>query len=75
MKTAWEYFNGKKTLIAAGVLILSVFLSEVIVGIWGFNPDWMGNLIRTLDWFGMVFGGAGLTHKGFKAIEPCGKSN
>lgn len=67
MKQAWEFLNGNKTNIAAVVLVISVFLSEVIVGIWGYDPDWMGNTIRTLDWFGMILGGVGLTHKGVKA--------
>ncbi len=65
----WEYFNGYKTNLAAGILILSVFLSEVIVGIWSVEASWMNNIIRTLDWFGMILGGTGLTHKGIKALK------
>lgn len=62
-----NWINGKKTLIAAIIMTLSVILSEVVVGIWGYDPSWMADVIKTLNWIGMLLGSAGIGHKFIKA--------
>ena len=65
-----EFFNGKKTIIAAVMLVISAFLEQVVVGQWGVQASWIAQVIGTLDWFGMILGGVGLTHKGVKVVKP-----
>lgn len=69
LKKAIGWFNGKKTVIAAAVFILSAFFDQVIVAQWDITAAWIPKFTGTLDWFGMVLGGFGLTHKGIKVIE------
>ena len=66
----WTWFDGKKTTIAAGVLVASAFAEQVLVGIWGVTWPWLPQAMQTADWIGMVLGGAGLVHKGVKLIPP-----
>lgn len=66
LKDFWAYFSGKKTAIAAFILILSAFLTEVIVGKWHVENTWILPTIETLNWIGMVLGGIGLGHKAVK---------
>ena len=65
----WEILNGKKTAIATAVLGVSAILSQVVVGIWEYSPDWMPKLVMTLDYVGMVIGSVGLGHKGVKTVK------
>lgn len=62
-----NWFSGKKTLIGATLLLASAFATQVLIGIWGYDPWWMGNTILTLDWVGIVVTGGGFAHKGVKA--------
>lgn len=59
----WDFFNGKKTNLAAGCMIAATFLSQVVVGIWGFNPEWVMPTIKTLEWSGASLGIIGLGDK------------
>lgn len=62
-----EWFNGKKTIIGSVLMTVAIFLTEVVIGFWDYNPAWMPGIISTLNWVGMVLGGTGLIHKGVKA--------
>ena len=64
-----EWFNGKKTVIGSALLFLAVFGNEVLAGLWEFNPSWLTPAIKTCSWFGMLFGGVGLTHKAVKSSQ------
>lgn len=61
-----NWFNGKKTTIAAILMALSMFITEVLIGIWGMEVDWFPMLVKTLNWVGMILGGTGLIHKAIK---------
>lgn len=50
-------------------MMLAIFLSEVIVGIWGVEALWIAPAIKTLNWMGMLLGGTGMAHKLFKKPE------
>ncbi len=69
IKKIWEFLNGKKTLIGGVICFISVFLSEVICGIWGVHTNWLPPLIKTLNWIGMPLVGIGGVHKGIKAAK------
>lgn len=63
----FDWFDGKKTIIAAALLTLAAFLDQVVVGIWGSTATWVPMAIQTLEWVGMILGGVGLAHK---AVKP-----
>jgi len=63
MTDLWKWLNGKKTIIGATLLLASAFATQVIIGIWEFNPDWMPRMVQTLDWIGGVVTTGGLAHK------------
>lgn len=62
----WNWFSGKKTAIAAFILVLSAFCQQVLIGVWGADWTWLPFLISTFEWIGMVLGGTGLVHKAAK---------
>ena len=64
-----EWFNGKKTIIGAGAMLLSAIVTEVVVGIWG--VDWAPLVLinETLLWVGRAFAAGGLLHKGVKVVN------
>ncbi len=37
-------------------------------------PEWIPKLIETLEWFGSLFAGVGLGHKGVKAVRNLDES-
>jgi len=61
-----NWLDGRKTIIGACCLFTGAVLTEVVSGFWGFNPEWMEPTIKTANWFGIVSGGPGLVHKGYK---------
>jgi len=63
MNKIWNWFSGKKVVIASICLIAAKILDEVIIGIWSAQGEWLFNLINTLEWFGATLGAAGLIHK------------
>lgn len=69
MGNLWQWFNGKKTVIATVLFIVSAFFDQVVVAQWGVTADWIPKLTGSLDWFGMILGGFGLTHKGMKIVK------
>lgn len=69
----WEWWNGKKTLVGSVLLLASAFCTQVLVGIWEWNPWWMDKTVLTLDWVGMIVTGGGLAHKGVKYANGGGK--
>lgn len=68
----WTWLSGKKTTIAAVLLVLAAFLQQVVVGQWELSAAWIPKAVATLEWFGMILGGVGLTHKGVKVIKGDG---
>ena len=62
----WNWLSGKKTAIAAALLMIAVVLNEVLVGIWGVDAVALKPTIETLNWFGVALGGVGLAHKAVK---------
>lgn len=62
MEKAIEFLNGKKTYIGAAIYGMSLFLSQVVVGIWGYSPEWLINVIKSLEWTGGILAGIGVTH-------------
>lgn len=70
-KNILNWFNGKKTTIAAALFTVSFFAvqfkTEVLVKIWGVNvPIAFDNSIQTVEWIAGILGGVGLIHKGVK---------
>ena len=61
-----EWFDGKKTIIGTVLLIGGAILTEVVMGIWGIDTAEVRNSASTANWFGLVMGGTGLTHKAVK---------
>ncbi len=70
MKWFWSLINEKKTTIGAGLFLAAMILQKMS-DIWmaGDAPDWTPKLIESLQWFGCVFSGVGLSHKGVKAVK------
>ncbi len=69
MEQFLAWFNGKKTVIATALFIISAFFDQVVIAQWGVSADWIPKLTGTLDWVGMILGGVGLTHKGIKVVK------
>jgi hypothetical protein len=66
MKKIWDYFNGKKTVIAAALLVTATFLSTLLGDTLGYQSAWLDSITELLRWIGMVLGGVGLGHKAVK---------
>ena len=66
MTEFWNWLSGKKTIIGATLLLASAFATQVVIGIWDFDPDWMPRMVETLDWIGGVITAGGLVHKAAK---------
>lgn len=62
----WQALQGKKTTIGAVVLFTGTILTQVIVGIWHVEGEWVEPTIKTIDWVGMAITGVGLIHKSVK---------
>ncbi|MHC4676949.1 MAG: hypothetical protein ACYTBZ_31075 [Planctomycetota bacterium] len=62
----WKWLNGKKTNIAAGLLIASAVLQQVVGGIFEVNATWLPKTVATLNWVGGLLGSGGLIHKAVK---------
>lgn len=67
MNELWTFLSGKKTAIAAGLLMASAFISQVLQAQIGMDAPWLGHAVVILDWFGMALGGTGLWHKHAKS--------
>ncbi len=63
----WNYLDGKKTAIGAGLLLLCKFLTAVVVGVWHYDPSFMDPTIQTLNYIGIGFSSMGLGHKAVKS--------
>jgi hypothetical protein len=59
----WEWLSGKKTTIGATILLASAFCTQVVIGSWGAEQDWLPKFVETLDWVGGLITTGGLTHK------------
>ncbi len=68
MSKILSFLNGKKTNIGGSCLFLSLLLTQVVISIWHFNPEWMQPLIDTLNWAGGILVPAGLVHKQIKKL-------
>lgn len=66
----WNYLNNKKTTIGSALLLSAVVLQKM-AEIWTgeLTPEWIPKVIETLEWFGTLFAGVGLGHKGVKAVQ------
>jgi hypothetical protein len=64
------FFNGKKTIIGSILMTLAIIITEVLVGIWGVEGEWIAPTVKTLNWIGMLLGGTGLLHKAMKGNTP-----
>lgn len=62
-----SWWDGKKTIIAAALLTVSAFITQILLGVWHVEWPWLPNVVTTLEWVGMILGGTGLAHKAFKA--------
>ena len=62
----WNWLNGKKTVIAAILLVVSAILTQVVVGIFEVDAAWVTKVVETLNWVGGFIGTAGLGHKAVK---------
>ena len=68
LERLWKVLDGKKTNIGAGLLFLALMLSS-LASIWDVQALWLEHCIETLQWFGGIFSGTGLAHKGLKQRE------
>lgn len=68
-----KWLDGKKTVIGAVALLLSMIGREVIIGIWGLEHVYLTNTILTLDWIGGVVTTIGLGHKYVKSNGNTGR--
>lgn len=75
MSNLFTYIDGKKTLIGSAFLFAAVFLSEVIVGMWSYTPDWIVPMQQTFEWVGMTITGIGGGHKILKSYMRGGKED
>lgn len=66
----WKFLDSKKTTIGAALFLAATIISAM-AGIWaGDNPpEWIAKVIETLNWFGGMFSGVGLAHKGIKKVK------
>ena len=64
------WIDGHKTEIGGTIMFLSLILTQVFVGIWGAQADWIPKLAATFDWIGAAIVGVGLAHKGVKKASP-----
>lgn len=72
VKQIWDWFDGKKTTIAAAIFTLTFFLTQfesgVLVNIWQVTvPPAFDQTLQSLEWFASILGGTGLIHK---AVKP-----
>jgi len=67
MRNLIEFFNGKKTFIGTIFLFAAVFISEVIIGMWSYSPNWVVPMQQTFEWMGMTIAGIGGGHKMLKS--------
>ncbi len=75
MQTIWKGLNGKKTALGAGLFMAAFILQKMLEIWWGSSiPDWGPKLVETLEWFGGIFSGIGLSHKGIKTWSPSNPS-
>jgi hypothetical protein len=65
----WKQLNGSKTIIGTCILMASAVCTQVVVGFWAFEPEWMTPVVQTLDWVGIALGGTGLGHKIQKRLD------
>jgi len=63
MNEAWEWLNGKKTVIGSVLLLASAFSTQVVIGIWEVDQAWLPRMVETFDWVGGLITTGGLTHK------------
>ena len=73
MNAIIEWFNGKKTIIGTICLWVAAFIAQVALPELGLNVEFGESTISVLNWFGLAFGGVGLTHKGMKAADEADK--
>jgi hypothetical protein len=64
----WLWFNGKKTIIGAVLLMAHAFMQHCVVGIWHYDNPTFLNFDNTVDWLGQGFTGMGITHKLLKEL-------
>lgn len=70
MEAIWNYLDGKKTAIGAGIGTLMGLLSALGL-IWGFDHyTWFPKVLESGDVLAGLFGGTGLLHKAVKALPP-----
>lgn len=67
MESIWNFLDGKKTAIGAGIATLMGITSALGL-IWGFDHfSWFPKVLETGDLAAGLFGGTGLIHKAIKA--------
>jgi len=70
MRKVWTWFNEKKTTIGAALFFAAMLLQKMgEIWLGTESPDWIPKLIESLEWFGGIFSGIGLSHKGVKILE------
>lgn len=62
----WRWFDGKKTVIGTIFLFIATIINEVVIAIIGLNFPWLVITAKVFSYFGLMFGGVGVTHKGVK---------
>lgn len=66
MITIWEYLNGKKTNIGAGLAFLATVLTALGI-VWNLPQfAWWPKIIQSVEIISGVFSGTGLIHKAIK---------
>ncbi len=63
---AIKWVKNNKTYTATLCMMGGIFVTEVVVGIWHYEPVWVLNTAKTFEWFGLLLGGVGLAHKKIK---------
>lgn len=66
----WLWLDGKKTNIGAMCLLLVTFITQVVIGIWKYDPLWIDNAAQTLSWIGGALVSAGMGHQLVKNATP-----
>lgn len=70
---AWNWFNGKKTLIASGVALGQAMFQSFVIDEFSIQSDTWTHASSLLTKLVVYLGGVGLVHKGVKVFTNKGQ--
>jgi hypothetical protein len=72
IKAMWDFFNGKKLIIAGYAALVIAAIQLLIMDEFNLNPAWWPHVTSIADKIIVALGGVGLGHKGIKWASNLG---